>query len=146
MISIFTAPRGACAIDRAWDHDFAAEIGKHSRPLPKAKSPPLTKLAIKRVPIGKRARPLPSSCKEMYASYCDQGWPGLTAPEEFGGQAQDALTLAVSEIYSSANHSMQMVTGLVPGAIRTLLNFGTDAQKDRFLPSLPLAKRLRPCV
>ncbi|MEK9704977.1 MAG: acyl-CoA dehydrogenase family protein, partial [Paracoccaceae bacterium] len=64
-------------------------------------------------------------------------WPGLTAPGEFGGQAQDALILAMtSEIFSGANHSMQMVTGLVPGAIRTLLNFGTDAQKDRFLPSL----------
>ena len=31
---------------------------------------------------------------------------------------------------------MQMVTGLVPGAIRTLLNFGSDVQKNRFLPSL----------
>ena len=37
---------------------------------------------------------------------------------------------------------MQMVTGLVPGAIRTLLNFGSDAQKDRFLPSLASGETL----
>jgi alkylation response protein AidB-like acyl-CoA dehydrogenase len=35
-----------------------------------------------------------------------------------------------------------MVTGLVPGAIRTLLNFGSDAQKDRFLPSLASGKTI----
>jgi len=32
--------------------------------------------------------------------------------------------------------------GLVPGAIRTLLNFGSDAQKERFLPSLASGKTI----
>ena len=122
----------------AWDHDFAAEIGKHFAAFAEGEIAPIDEIGDQegcRLENG-RVR-LPSGCKEMYAAYCDQGWPGLTAPEEFGGQAQDALILAMtSEIFSGANHSMQMVTGLVPGAIRTLLNFGTDAQKNRFLPSL----------
>ena len=128
----------------AWDHDFAAEIGKHFAAFAEGEIAPIDEIGDQegcRLENG-RVR-LPTGCKEMYAAYCDQGWPGLTAPEEFGGQAQDALILAMtSEIFSGANHSMQMVTGLVPGAIRTLLNFGTDAQKDRFLPSLATGETL----
>ena len=71
------------------------------------------------------------------AHYAENGWPGLTAPEAYGGQGLDALTLAVtSEIYSGACHSLQMVSGLVPGAVRTLLRFGTEDQKTAYIPML----------
>ena len=128
----------------AWDHDFAAEIGKHFAAFAEGEIAPIDEIGDQegcRLENG-RVR-LPSGCKEMYVAYCEQGWPGLTAPEDFGGQGQDALILAItSEIFSGANHSMQMVTGLVPGAIRTLLNFGSDAQKERFLPSLASGKTI----
>ena len=72
----------------------------------------------------------------MYAAYCDQGWPGLTAPEEFGGQAQDAYS--GHDVGNFFGRQSQHANGDRVGAwaIRTLLNFGTDAQKEPLLPSL----------
>ncbi|SPF78049.1 acyl-CoA dehydrogenase family protein [Pseudoprimorskyibacter insulae] len=80
---------------------------------------------------------MPEGFKAAYDAYVEQGWQGLTAPEDFGGQGLGALNMAVtSEILSGANHSFQMVVGLVPGAIRTILNFGTEAQKAAYIPPL----------
>ncbi|WP_319824900.1 acyl-CoA dehydrogenase family protein [Thalassovita sp.] len=80
---------------------------------------------------------MPDGFRQVYAAYAEQGWPALTVPEEYGGQGLGGVALAcVSEIFSGANHSLQMVTGLVPGAVRTLLDFGTDAQKAAYVPRL----------
>jgi len=80
---------------------------------------------------------MPDGFGKVYGAYVEQGWPGLTAPEEFGGQGMGgAIAAVVSEIFSGACHSLQMVTGLVPGAIRTILNFGTDDQKARLIRPL----------
>lgn len=80
---------------------------------------------------------MPDGFPELYARWAGQGWPGLTAPEEFGGQAQGAVVQGlVSEIFTGANHSLQMVVGLVPGAIRVLQQFGTEAQQARHIPGL----------
>jgi alkylation response protein AidB-like acyl-CoA dehydrogenase len=43
---------------------------------------------------------------------------------------------AVMEIFAGANHSLQMLCGLVGGAARTLLSFGTERQKHEYLPRL----------
>ena len=86
---------------------------------------------------------MPDGFKDVYAAYIDQGWPSLTAPEFFGGQGMSPVVLAMtSEIFSGACHSLQMVTGLVPGAIRTLVRFGTDKQKARFIPQLASGQTL----
>lgn len=80
---------------------------------------------------------MPAGHREAYQAYAEAGWPSLTLPEEHGGQGLDALYLAVtSEIFSGAHHSMQMVTGLVPGLARVLLKFGTEDQQARILPEL----------
>lgn len=80
---------------------------------------------------------MPDGFKEAYAQLAEGGWQGLTAPEDFGGMGQNALLAAgVSEIFSGANHAMQMVCNLVPGAISTLLKFGTDKQKQDWIPRL----------
>lgn len=80
---------------------------------------------------------MPEGFAAVYRAYADQGWPGLTVPEEYGGQGMDALLLAVtSEVFSGANHSLQMITGLVPGAVGVLNRFGTEAQKAKYLPEL----------
>ena len=85
-----------------WDHDFAAEIGKHFAAFAEGEIAPIDEMGDQRCRLENGRVRLPSGCKEMYAAYCDQGWPGLTAPEEFGGQAQDALILAMtSEIFSA---------------------------------------------
>ncbi|WP_347312693.1 acyl-CoA dehydrogenase family protein [Defluviimonas sp. SAOS-178_SWC] len=80
---------------------------------------------------------MPDGFGAAYAELAEGGWQGLTAPEGFGGQAMDHLTAAaVSEIFSGANHSLQMVTGLVPGAISTLLAHGTPEQQSAYIPKL----------
>ena len=80
---------------------------------------------------------MPSGYGAAYAEYIAQGWPGLTAPEAMGGQGLGGVALAiVSEIFSGADISMQMVTGLVPGAIRVLTQFGTQAQQAAWGPAL----------
>lgn len=85
---------------------------------------------------GGRVR-MPDGFADAYQHLAEGGWQGLSAPEEFGGMALSPLVAAgVSEIFTGANHSLQMVCGLVPGAISTLLRFGTDAQRMTWLPKL----------
>jgi len=121
-----------------WDADLAAEIGAHFAAFAEDQFAPLNEPGDRkgcRFEAG-RVR-MPSGFKAAYEAYREQGWPGLSGPEAYGGQGLDATVLAItSEIFTGANHSLQMVTGLVPGAISTLMNFGTEAQQARFLPSL----------
>ena len=80
---------------------------------------------------------MPDGFRDAYAQLAEGGWQGLRAPERFGGMDQSALIAAgVSEVFSGANHAMQMVCGLVPGAIETLLHFGTPVQQDNWIPRL----------
>ena len=80
---------------------------------------------------------LPAGYAATFAAFAEQGWTGLTAPEEYGGQGQDAVIGAiVSEIETGASQAFNMLVNLTPGHIRTLLNFGTDDQKSRFIPPL----------
>lgn len=121
-----------------WDADLAAALGSHFAAFAEAQIAPLDEagdLQGCRLEAG-RVR-MPDGFREAYAAYAEKGWPGLTVPEAFGGQGMGAAMLAVvSEIFSGACHSLQMVTGLVPGAVRTLLRFGSDDQKARLIPPL----------
>lgn len=79
----------------------------------------------------------PKGFKEAYEQLAANGWQGLVVPEEYGGQGLGALVNgAVSEIFSGANHSLQMVTNLVPGAVETIYHKGTEKQKEEYLPKL----------
>ena len=80
---------------------------------------------------------MPDGFPEAFQQLAEMGWQGLTAPERFDGMGQGPLIAAmVSEVFSGANHSMQMVCNLVPGAISTLLRFGTEAQQETWIPQL----------
>ncbi|AJE46185.1 acyl-CoA dehydrogenase family protein [Celeribacter indicus] len=86
---------------------------------------------------------LPDGFRDAFAQLAAGGWQGLTAPEAFGGMAQNAAIAAgVSEIFSGANHSLQMVCNLVPGAISTLMKFGSEAQQTRWIPRLAAGETL----
>lgn len=121
-----------------WDGEFLAEIASHFAAFAEAELAPLNGVGDRggaRLENG-RVR-MPEGFREAYAAWREQGWPGLGVPEEFGGQELGGLALAVtSEIFSGANHALQMVTGLVPGAARTLLAFGTPGQQRRNIPPL----------
>lgn len=80
---------------------------------------------------------MPEGFRDAYRQLCDGGWQGLTAPEEHGGMGMPRLVgAAVSEVFSGANHSLQMICNLVPGAISTLLRFGTSTQQQDWIPRL----------
>jgi alkylation response protein AidB-like acyl-CoA dehydrogenase len=121
-----------------WDGALAREIAGHFAAFAEGEIAPLDEPGDRqgcRLENG-RVR-MPDGFAEVYRDYAAMGWPGLTAPEAFGGQGMSAVLGAVtSEIFTGANHSLQMVTGLVPGAVRTLLAFGTEDQQARFIPAL----------
>ena len=121
-----------------WDGDLAREIGEHFGRFAQDVLAPINATGDAQGCRFENGRVyMPDGCKDAFAQLAADGWQGLTTPEEFGGQGLSPLMLGVtSEIFSGANHSMQMVTGLVPGAVRTLLNFGTDYQKNTFIPKL----------
>ncbi len=80
---------------------------------------------------------MPEGFKEVYANYAADGWQGLCIPEEFGGQGMSpTLNSALCEIFSGANHSLEMVVSLVPGAANVLLHHGTKEQQAKYIPRM----------
>lgn len=127
-----------------WDCDLGGEVARHFAGFVEGEIAPLDALGDQqgcRLDGGRVF--MPDGFAKAYKGFSKQGWAGLTAPVEYGGQGLGALMLAVtSEIFSGANHSLQMVTGLVPGAIRTILRFGSDDQKSRHIPALASGETL----
>jgi len=79
----------------------------------------------------------PKGFKEAYQKYVDNGWHGLSGPEQFGGQdLPESLAFIVMEMLCSANHSWSMYPGLTGGAIKTILAHAPDNLKTRFLPNM----------
>ena len=79
----------------------------------------------------------PKGFKEAYATMVEAGWPALGAEPEFGGQGLPrVLSLAYSEMSSSANMAFSMYPGLTHGAYSAILEAGTPEQKSLYLPKL----------
>ncbi|MAD47068.1 MAG: acyl-CoA dehydrogenase [Oceanospirillaceae bacterium] len=79
----------------------------------------------------------PQGFKEAYQQFAEGGWTGMSAPVEYGGQGMPHLLNTVAEeMMCSANLSLGMYPGLTHGAVNALLGYGTDEQKDYFLPRL----------
>lgn len=142
---LFSLNHVARAVDLPdWDGDLAAEIGGHFAAFAEGEIAPLNETGdMQGCTLTDGRVAMPDGFAKVYADYAEQGWPSLTVPEEYGGQGLGTLMLAItSEIYTGANHSLQMVTGLVPGAVRTLLRFGTEEQKKRYIPPLASGETL----
>ena len=79
----------------------------------------------------------PKGFKDAYQQYVEGGWPTLSQSVEFGGQGlPHSLNTAITEMFSSANHSFAMYPGLSHGALATIEAHGTDEQKQMFMPKL----------
>lgn len=79
----------------------------------------------------------PKGFKEAYDQFLMGGWQGLSYPEEFGGQGLPmSLNLIKSEMMGTANWSFTMYPGLSSGCMNTILQFGTDEQKQTYMPKL----------
>ncbi len=122
----------------AWDADLAREIVGHFASFAEERIAPLDATGDAegcRLENG-RVR-MPAGFAEVYHDLAAQGWQGIGAPEEFGGQNLGrAVNAAVSEIFTGANHALQMVTSLAHGATDLLLHHATPGQQAALIPPL----------
>ena len=80
---------------------------------------------------------VPQSFKEPWKQFTEGGWIGLNVPEKFGGQGQPYyLASVVNEFISSANMAFSLYPGLTRGAIQALMEVGSDAFKDHYIPRM----------
>ena len=79
----------------------------------------------------------PKGFKDSYAQFVEGGWQGISYPEEYGGMNLPmSINLIKSEMIGTANWPWSMYPGLSTGCINTMLQYGTDEQKDIYLPKL----------
>lgn len=79
----------------------------------------------------------PKGFKEAYQQYVAGGWPGMSQDMEYDGQGLPySAHCAISEWTVTANHAWAPYPGLSQGCMETINSFGTDEQKQRFLPNL----------
>lgn len=127
-----------------WEGEIAADVIGHFAHLAEGVIAPLNQSGDTqgaRLENG-RVR-MPDGFHEAYAALAEAGWQGLSAPERYGGMELSPLIGAgVWEIFSGANHSMQMVCNLVPGAIDVLMHFGSEEQQAHWVPKLALGEVL----
>ncbi|MDH4582011.1 DUF559 domain-containing protein [Pseudomonas sp. BN415] len=79
----------------------------------------------------------PKGFKEAYDAYVAGGWQGLSHPVEYGGQGLPmSLGALKQEMLGTANWPFSMYPGLSLGAMNTLMQHGTEEQKQTYLAPL----------
>lgn len=79
----------------------------------------------------------PKGFKQAYDQYIENGWTGMAADPDYGGQGLPQLLMTVmQEIICSANFSFGMYPGLSHGAYDAIHMHGSEEQKKKYLPKL----------
>ncbi len=79
----------------------------------------------------------PNSFKLAFEKLREGGWLSLDIEEEFGGQNLPLiLSTVTNEMFTSANMSLTMYSGLSRGAYSAILLHGSEDQKQLYLPKL----------
>ncbi|MDA3912670.1 acyl-CoA dehydrogenase C-terminal domain-containing protein [Oleiagrimonas sp.] len=79
----------------------------------------------------------PKGFKQAYAQYVEGGWPGLNAPEAYGGQnLPHTIGVLVKEMIDSANLAWGTYPLLSNGASDALLTHAEEWQREVFLKPL----------
>ena len=79
----------------------------------------------------------PPGFKEAFNQLKDGGWTGIDCDIKFGGQGLPYLiSIAVGEMFASANMALGMYHGLTHGAYSAIYSHGSDEQKEMYLPNL----------
>ncbi|WP_438955309.1 acyl-CoA dehydrogenase C-terminal domain-containing protein [Cognatiyoonia sp.] len=79
----------------------------------------------------------PKGFKEAFEQMKEGGWTAMDVPEEFGGQGLPyVMHTAAQEPMVSANMAFNMYQGLTHGALSAILDHGSEAQKNLYLPKL----------
>ena len=79
----------------------------------------------------------PAGFRDAYRAFCDGGWGGLPCPQEYGGQGLPlAVSVAVSEMWASANLGFALCPMLTIGAVEAIEHHASDELKALYLPRL----------
>jgi alkylation response protein AidB-like acyl-CoA dehydrogenase len=77
---------------------------------------------------------MPAGFKEAYEAFWQNGWGGLSAAAEDGGQGLPSVLDAVQyEWLSAANHGWTMAPGLLHGAYECIKHYASDELKAKYL-------------
>jgi 3-(methylthio)propanoyl-CoA dehydrogenase len=79
----------------------------------------------------------PEGFRQAYQRYVAAGWPGVPFPEEYGGGGFPWLVaIAMQEMMTAANMGFSLCPLLTQGAIDMLLHYGSEAQREIYLPKM----------
>jgi len=79
----------------------------------------------------------PEAFHHAYGRYVEGGWGALPFPLGFGGGGLPSVVgLAIGEMFASANMALSLNPVLTQGAIEALLQWGSQAQQETYLPRL----------
>jgi alkylation response protein AidB-like acyl-CoA dehydrogenase len=80
---------------------------------------------------------VPEAFGAAYRQFSGAGWGAVGYPAEFGGAgAPLTLNIAIREMVVSGNLAFSMCPFLAGGVAAVLLRYGTDDQRERYLPAL----------
>ena len=75
--------------------------------------------------------------KDAYKLFCETGWNAMPFSPEFGGQGLPAaVTMAVNEMWKSANMAFGLCPMLTGGAIEAIAHHASDELKQKYLPKM----------
>ena len=75
--------------------------------------------------------------KDAYKLFCETGWNAMPFDPEFGGQGLPAaVTMAVNEMWKSANMAFALCPMLTGGAIEAIAHHASDELKQKYLPKM----------
>ena len=75
--------------------------------------------------------------RDAYEQFAAGGWSQLGTDPRYGGQrAPQVLVTAVQELWACANLSFKLCPMLTLGAVHALELYGSEAQKQQFLPKM----------
>lgn len=82
--------------------------------------------------------------RQQIQKYADAGYFGMTIPPKYGGRGLTALdaVLIIEEIARHCGISGRLIVDHNFGAIITILNFGTEEQRQRVLPQVCRGEKL----
>ncbi|MGH9111163.1 MAG: acyl-CoA dehydrogenase [Acidimicrobiales bacterium] len=79
----------------------------------------------------------PEGFARAYRQYVDAGWAGVPFPPEYGGGGFPWLVaIAMQEMMTAANMAFSLCPLLTQGAIDMLLHYGSEAQRETYLPKM----------
>jgi alkylation response protein AidB-like acyl-CoA dehydrogenase len=80
---------------------------------------------------------MPPGFREAYARFVEGGWNSVPFEAEWGGQALPwTLSLAIQEMWQSANLAFSLCPLLTQGAIEALIAHGSEEIKATYLPRM----------